>query len=107
ERVGIRPGGASRSGAIGLWRPPQDRADVTAGVLDVDRPGLLASASGEPDRVDHASRARIPRGDAAPEQRLHHLPLNFAGRFSRNADTPSLKSSAAPATRWHWNSRLS
>ena len=38
---------------------------------------------------------------------LHHLPLNFAGRFSRKAVTPSLKSSAAPAIRCDSNSRLS
>jgi len=37
----------------------------------------------------------------ARELGLDHWPLNFAGRFSRNAVTPSLKSSAAPATRWH------
>jgi len=30
---------------------------------------------------------------------LPHLPLNFAGRFSRKRRTPSLKSSAAPALR--------
>ena len=38
---------------------------------------------------------------------LDHLPLNLAGRFSRNAVTPSLKSSAAPAMRCDSNSRLS
>ncbi len=48
-----------------------------------------------------------PRGDAASEQRLHHLPWNFAGRFSRNAVTPSLKSSVEPAVRCDSNSRLS
>jgi len=37
----------------------------------------------------------------------HHLPPNFAGRFSRKAVTPSLKSSVAPAIRCDSNSRLS
>ena len=34
-----------------------------------------------------------------PSSVLDHLPLNLAGRFSRNAVTPSLKSSAEPAMR--------
>src|SRR5450755_4036430 len=74
---------------------------------DIERPGLLASATGEPERVGHAGRAWTPGGDAASERLLHHLPLNFAGRFSRKAVTPSLKSSAEPAIRCDSNSRLS
>src|SRR6202040_3563698 len=74
---------------------------------DVERPGLLAGAAGELCRARDAGRARTPGGDAASELRLDHLPLNFAGRFSRKAVTPSLKSSAAPAIRCDWYSRLS
>src|ERR1700738_4332648 len=98
-RLGIEPGRAPRCRAITLRRAAQDSADKAVGMLDVERPGLLAGAAGEPDRVGHAGRAPTPRRDAAPEHFLHHLPLNLAGRFSRKAETPSLKSSAAPATR--------
>src|SRR5206468_11534765 len=74
---------------------------------DIERPGLLAGAAGELCRTGHAGRPRIKIRDAACEFLLDHLPLNFAGRFSRNAVTPSLKSSAAPAVRCDSNSRLS
>src|SRR3984957_17744005 len=74
---------------------------------DIERPGFLAGAAGQSDRAGDPGRARTPRGDTASEQRLHHLPLNFAGRFSRKAVTPSLKSSVEPAVRCDSNSRLS
>ncbi len=107
DRLGVQPGRARRRRAITRRRAAQDRADIAVGMHDIERPGLLAGAAGEPGRAGDAGRARTPRGDAASEQRLHHLPLNFAGRFSRNAVTPSLKSSAAPAIRCDSNSRLS
>src|SRR5690606_37372302 len=77
------------------------------GMDDVERPGLLAGAAGQPRRAGDAGGTGTPRCDAARERFLHHLPLNLAGRFSRNAVTPSLKSSAAPAVRCDWYSRLS
>ena len=106
RRLDIQPGGALERDVI-RRRAAQDRADIARGVDDIERPGLLAGAAGEPDGAGNAGGARKPRRDAAPEQRFHHLPLNFAGRFSRNAVTPSLKSSAAPAIRCDSNSRLS
>src|SRR6478736_86496 len=105
--LGIEPGGTPRRRAITWRRPAQDRADIAARVHDIERPGLLAGAAREFRRASDAGRARIPGGNAASELLLDHLPLNFAGRFSRNAVTPSLKSSAAPAMRCDWNSRLS
>src|SRR5207247_9720374 len=74
---------------------------------DVERPGLLAGAAGEFGGPSHAGRPLIPGGDAPSALVLDHLPLNLAGRFSRKAVTPSLKSSAAPAMRCDSNSRLS
>src|SRR5229473_4729607 len=93
DRLRIEPGLARRRRAITYRRAAQDRADTAVGMHDIERPGLLAGAAGESDRAGNAGRARTPRGNAASEQRLHHLPLNFAGRFSRKAVTPSLKSS--------------
>src|SRR5450631_4209287 len=74
---------------------------------DIERPGLLAGATGEPERVGHAGRAWTPGGDAASELLVDHLPLHFAGRFSRNAVTPSFTSSPAPAARCDRCSRSS
>src|SRR5207248_5364006 len=107
RRLGIEPGGPSWRRAVARRRAAQDGAGVSARVNDVERPGLLASAAGKPGGSSHAGRPRIPGGDAASELVLDHLPLNLAGRFSRNAATPSLKSSAAPAMRCDSNSRLS
>src|SRR5262249_41564648 len=100
-------GSAVRRSAIARRRAAQDGADIAAGVHDVKGPGLLARAAGELCRAGHAGRAGIEQGDAARKFGLDHLPLNFAGRFSRKAVTPSLKSSAAPAMRCDSNSRLS
>src|SRR6266852_6577565 len=105
--LGIEPGRPRRRRAIALWRAAQDRADIAVYMHDVERPGLLAGAAGEPDSIGNAGRARAPGGNPTSELLLDHLPLNFAGRFSRNAVTPSLKSSAAPAIRCDSNSRLS
>src|ERR1700760_1019509 len=74
---------------------------------DVERPGFLAGAAGKLLGRGHAGRPGTPGGDAAPEFSLDHLPWNFAGRFSRNAVTPSLKSAVEPAFRCDWNSRSS
>ena len=104
---GIEPGRAAGRRAITLRRAAQDRADMAARVHDVERPGLLAGAAGQFCRVRDPGRAGKKRGDAAPEFGLHHLPLNFAGRFSRKAVTPSLKSVVEPAMRCDWNSRSS
>ncbi len=52
------------------------------------------------------SRFRV-RCFASPRNDGCYFPKNFAGRFSRNAAIPSLKSSVAPAMRWDSNSRLS
>ena len=106
-RFGIEPGGARGRRAIARRRAAQDRAEIAAGMHDIERPGLLAGAAGKFCRAGDAGRARKEGGDAASEFGLDHLPLNFAGRFSRNAVTPSLKSSAAPAMRCDLNSRLS
>src|ERR1700730_10949894 len=107
DRLGIQPGRARGRCAVALWRAPQDRAEDTVGMHDIERPGFLAGAAGDPDGGGNAGRTRTPRRDAASEQRLPPLPLNFAGRFSRKAVTPSLKSSAAQAIRCDSNSRLS
>jgi len=106
-RFGIEPRSTGRRGTIALRRAAQDRAMRAAGMDDVERPGLLAGAAGEFYRRRDAGRARIPADNAAREFFFDHLPLNFAGRFSRNAATPYLKSWVAPATRCDLNSRLS
>ncbi len=107
RRFGIESGGAPRRGAIARRRAAQDRAGRAACVNDIERPGPLAGAAGELCGASDAGRAGIEAGDATSEFGLDHLPLNFAGRFSRNAVTPSLKSSALPAIRCDSNSRLS
>src|SRR6185436_7671263 len=105
--LGIEPCGPSRRRAKAGRRTAQDGTDSAIRMHDVERPGLLAGAAGKFCHASHAGRSRIPGGDAASELVLDHLPLNLAGRFSRNAVTPSLKSSAAPAMRCDSNSRLS
>ena len=99
RRLRIEPGRPRGRRAIARRGAAQDRAEDAVGMHDIERPGLLAGAAGEFCSASDAGRARTPRGDAASEFFLHHFPLNFAGRFSRKAVTPSLKSSAAPALR--------
>src|SRR6185436_20874256 len=105
--LGVEACGPSRRRAIAGRRTAQDGADIAGRMHDVECPGLLAGAAGMFGGPSNAGRPRIPGGDAASEYVLDHLPLNLAGRFSRNAVTPSLKSSAAPAMRCDSNSRLS
>src|SRR6266446_10324503 len=97
HRLGIEPGGPRRCRTMARRRAAQDRAEDPVGMQDIERPGVLAGAAGKFCRAGDAGRTRTPRSDAASELLFDHLPLNFAGRFSRKAVTPSLKSSAAPA----------
>src|ERR1700756_3969286 len=106
-RLGIESGRPRRRRAITLRRAAQDRADMAVRTHDVERPGLLARTARQFPGIGHAGCGGIERRDTAEKLLLDHLPLNFAGRFSRNAVTPSRKSSAAPATRCDLNSRLS
>src|SRR5207248_70971 len=105
--LGIESCGARRRRARARRRAAQDRADVACGMNDIEGPGLLAGAAGKFCSASDAGGARAPRGNATKKFCLDHFPLNLAGRFSRNAVTPSLKSSAAPAIRCDSNSRLS
>jgi hypothetical protein len=47
---------AVRRSAVALRRTPQDRADIAAGMDDIERPGLLAGAAGKPDRPDEPTQ---------------------------------------------------
>src|SRR5262249_54464018 len=98
---------ARRRRAIALWRAAQDRTKAATRMHDLERPGLLAGATGELCSPGHTNRDEIEGRDATLKLLLDHLPLNLARRLSKNAPTPSLKSSVAPAIRCDWNSRLS
>src|ERR1700756_437967 len=115
-RLGLESRRTRGRRAMAFWQPAQDRADIALRMHDIKRPGLLAGAARQPCSTRDTGRAGIPGGDAALKLVLDHFPLiislcyfpwNLAGRFSRNAVTPSRKSSVAPASRCDWNSRLS
>src|SRR4029078_9642379 len=99
RRLGIEACGPPPRRAITRRRAAQDGAGAAAGMHDIKRPGFLAGAAGQFSGTGDAGRSRITGGKAPSKLILDHLPLNLAGRFSRNAVTPSLKSSAAPAMR--------
>ena len=89
--LGIEAGGARGRRAIARRRAAQDRADIAVWMDDIERPGLLAGAAGQFRSASDAGGARAPRGNASKKPGVDHLPLNFAGRFSRKRGDALLK----------------
>src|SRR5579872_3200703 len=107
RRLGIESRRAQGRRTISLRRATQDGADIAGSGHDLKRPGLLTGSAGQLDCPRNAGRARIPGDHRTRELILDHCPVNFAGRFSRKAVTPSRKSSELPAMRCDWYSRSS